>query len=196
MSVQTEERESTMYIEYYHEDEGRKVTAPAAEDQIVRLVGNEEGTESAFRCTHCGETTTDEPEGDDVDGECPDSGNWVPCGECQGTGECSEPAHETDGDECVCGGSGDCAASCESGTVEVHEWEPVPLHWFNSAGIHANPEGDEVIVTISVGDPRGAFAMTVWRNSEGDLMLSAPHPSNGMPHMKLTETTPGYYKIS
>src|SRR5688500_352975 len=145
MSVQTKERESTMYIEFYDEDTDRNVTAPATEDQVVRLVGDEESLGSAFRCSHCGESG-DDPEDADADGECPGSGNWIPCGECQGTGECSEPTHETDGDECVCGGSGDCAASCESGTIEVHEWEPVPLAWFNSAGIHANPEGDEVIV--------------------------------------------------
>jgi hypothetical protein len=77
-----------------------------------------------------------------------------------------------------------------------HHWpEPIAGSFANSARIYVD-EHDEVGVTISVGDPRGAFVMRVHRSeADGQLYLSVPHPSDGMPHMNLTEVRPGFYKI-
>ena len=84
------------------------------------------------------------------------------------------------------------------------QWTP-PLSWANSARIEADPDGDTLTVTISVGDPRGAFAMRVERmryiNDDGEdveeLRLSVPHPDDSLPHMTLTPlASPGYYRIS
>lgn len=63
----------------------------------------------------------------------------------------------------------------------------------NSAAIDWN--GDDLTVTISTGDPRGAFAMTVRVMDDGTRLLHVPHPSNGLLHEPLTELHPGTYKI-
>ncbi|MGC2652284.1 MAG: hypothetical protein WA317_01490 [Mycobacterium sp.] len=68
-----------------------------------------------------------------------------------------------------------------------------PSRWLNSARITVN--GSEVEAMISVGDPRGGFAFTVWMHRDGYLMMRVPHPSHGAPHMKLTELNPGTYRI-
>lgn len=67
--------------------------------------------------------------------------------------------------------------------------------WFNSARIHADPEQDEVTCVVSVGDPRGGFAFTVRRKSDGTLLLHTPHPGEGAPHMRLKELHPGTYEV-
>lgn len=55
--------------------------------------------------------------------------------------------------------------------------------------------GDDLTVTISTGDPRGAFVMTLRRLDDGTRLLHVPHPSNGLLHEELTELHPGTYKI-
>lgn len=54
--------------------------------------------------------------------------------------------------------------------------------------------GDDLTVTISTGDPRGAFGMTVRRLPDGRRILHVPHPSNAH-HETLTELHPGTYLI-
>ncbi len=76
-----------------------------------------------------------------------------------------------------------------------HEAEHIPGSFANSASISVS-EYDEVTVTISVGDPRGAFAMTVHRNDDGQLVLSVPDPSDGFAHMNLSPAGPGRFLIS
>lgn len=77
-----------------------------------------------------------------------------------------------------------------------HEFENQPLSWCNSIGATADAEKDYVTVRISVGDPRGCFAMRVERGPDGELRLSVPYPDEPLPHMKLTQLgSPGYYKI-
>ena len=44
---------------------------------------------------------------------------------------------------------------------EPHEPDNGPGSWCNSASVSVDESSNEVTVTISVGDPRGAFAMTV-----------------------------------
>ena len=63
----------------------------------------------------------------------------------------------------------------------------------NSAAIDWT--GDSISVTISTGDPRGAFAMTVRVMDDGTVLMHLPHPSDGMLHEPLHELHPGTYRI-
>lgn len=58
-----------------------------------------------------------------------------------------------------------------------------PLSWLNSARITTNADEDSVSCLVSVGDPRGAFCMTVRRLPDGRIVLHLPHPGEGMPHL-------------
>jgi hypothetical protein len=83
----------------------------------------------------------------------------------------------------------------EDGGPLYHVAEPIPGSFANSANIILDEEADEVTVTISVGDPRGAFAMTVRRNPDGKLYLSVPYAGMGWSHMPLTQVNDGYFRI-
>lgn len=100
-------------------------------------------------------------------------------------------------------GSATCAGS-EDGEGP-HTPEPIPLSWANSAAVVLDEERDSIHVRISVGDPRGAFVMTVerMRYTEADgtevdeLRLSVPHPEDGWPHMRLSPlASTGYFRVS
>jgi len=58
-----------------------------------------------------------------------------------------------------------------------------PLDWLNSAKITVDADEDSVSCLVSVGDPRGAFCMTVRRLPDGRIVLHLPHPGESMPHM-------------
>lgn len=87
--------------------------------------------------------------------------------------------------------------------------EPQPLSWCNSASVTLTHTEDEVQVAISVGDPRGAFVMSVRRIPEvrdgageiqnrelaGRLVLYAPYPHQPYAHAPLTEYAPGAFLI-
>lgn len=57
------------------------------------------------------------------------------------------------------------------------------LSWLNSARIFAEPSEDRVILTCSIGDPRGAFAMEIRRLDDGRIVIHLPHPGEGMAHL-------------
>lgn len=152
-------------------DDSQIIVANDLDHLSVQLSINEEGDLAQFRCANCGEESDDQT-GDPCDG----SSKFQDC-----------PEHIVDED-------GDCESCDGSGEIEIHDWESIPLHWVNSAGIHARPDRDEIQVTISVGDPRGAFVMTVERHN-GVLYLSVPHAGMGMSHMPLGERSPGWFKI-
>jgi len=80
----------------------------------------------------------------------------------------------------------------ENGYDETHG----PIDWMNSAAIRLDRDDDAVHLTISVGDPRGAFVFTVRRRPDtGELLMHLPTPDQGMLHERLTEIHPGTYKI-
>ncbi len=88
--------------------------------------------------------------------------------------------------------------------MQTEQQERAPLGWCNSASITLDREDDAVHLTISVGDPRGAFGFTVRRLSEGNsvdpngkpvLIMHVPYPDEPMPHEKLTALHPGTYRI-
>jgi len=76
-----------------------------------------------------------------------------------------------------------------------------PLSWMNSAGISFDPDGDAVHLSVSTGDPRGAFTMTLRRIPDGDhpnagrVIMHAPHPDDSTPHESLREIHPGTYMV-
>lgn len=77
--------------------------------------------------------------------------------------------------------------------------------WLNSASVSVEPGDDRVTVSISIGDPRGAFVMSVERvryidaetgEERDDLRLSVPHPESSFLHLPLAElASRGYYRV-
>lgn len=88
---------------------------------------------------------------------------------------------------------------------DKHKCEPVALSWVNSAGVSCDADEDSVTVSISVGDPRGAFVMQLRRERYTDtdgtevdeIRMSLPDESDGQPHAG--GITPingrGYYRV-
>lgn len=104
------------------------------------------------RCTWCKGALVDEEEPPHKFGE--EDEPWCTermCSACEGTG-LNDESH-----------AGTVCDTCDGHGFLPHQREPMPLSWCNSAGIHLDEEQDQVTVTISVGDPRGAFAFTVGR---------------------------------
>ncbi len=62
-----------------------------------------------------------------------------------------------------------------------------PLSWMNSARMIVDEAEDSVSLLVSVGDPRGAFCMTVRRKDDGTIVLHVPHEKDSMPHMDLKD---------
>jgi hypothetical protein len=94
-----------------------------------------------------------------------------------------------------------CSAEDDDETGQ-HQPERMPLSWINSAGIVTSETDDSVTLLFSVGDPRGAFAVTVRRipddaepNLAGRLLVHLPHPGETMPHRPLTELHPGTFVV-
>lgn len=81
----------------------------------------------------------------------------------------------------------------------VHAPVPSPLSWWNSSAIDVDPNDNSVTVTISVGDPRGAFAFTVRQVERDDeepyLIMHTPYPGQGWAHMPLTALHEGTYRV-
>ncbi len=84
----------------------------------------------------------------------------------------------------------------EEYTDHAPEPKRVPLAWCNSSAMTWSAEEDSVTVSISVDDPRGAFAFTVRRLSDGTLVMHTPYPGEPLPHMALRELSPGTYQIA
>ncbi len=83
-----------------------------------------------------------------------------------------------------------------------HEPERVSLSWCNSASIRTDETDDAITLSLSTGDPRGAFTVTVRRvpddaNSPlaGRLLLHVPYPGEPMPHEPLHPLHPGTFVI-
>lgn len=139
----------------------------------AQLSINEEGDLPLWQCAYCyEESSEDTPEREG-------------CSSDDDTEAC--PWFIADHSECQ---------PCDTtGEINMHRWESIPLTWINSASIHADPGHDSVVVTISVGDPRGAFAMEAHRMDDGTLRLSVPYAGMPMPHAPLTELSRGFYRV-
>jgi len=167
---------SALYLDGDHveyvEDDAARVTLEFPWDDPV-----------TYRCAACGadlvETTEGLQTGETGESRCPDY----------------DPADHPERDPDAGGDGPDYGEG-------PHVPERVPLSWVNSAAIDTDDKDDSVTVSISVGDPRGAFSFTVRRipddaDSElaGRLLLHVPYPGHPLPHEPLTEHHPGTYLI-
>ncbi|MCK2239772.1 MULTISPECIES: hypothetical protein [unclassified Crossiella] len=83
-----------------------------------------------------------------------------------------------------------------------HDPEHIPVSWCNSAAVHTDESQDSVTVSISVGDPRGAFTLTIRRMPDdvdcglaGHLIMHTPYAGQPLPHMELTPLHDGTYVV-
>lgn len=83
-----------------------------------------------------------------------------------------------------------------------HDAERIPLSWVNSAALHTSETEDSVTVSISVGDPRGAFTFTIRRVPDdadsdlaGRLIMHVPYPGQPLGHAELTELHDGTHVV-
>lgn len=142
-------------------------TGNAEGDPSVRIAypNQENGYPDTYRCKHCNEEVTREFD----DHPWTDSWDEPKCVDnIDDNG--NELNHEVDTDE------------------RTHA-----SHWLNSARVTV--DGSQVSVSISVGDPRGAFVLTVEMNSDGELIMHVPYPGEAEPHCPLTEIHRGTYRI-
>ncbi len=144
------------------------------ETESVTVELNSDG-DTAWRCRACGEDVTETAEG-----------------------------YATETDELVCWAyepPADALPGPDFGDGP-HDPERIPLSWCNAAGISVDPCADSVTVSLSVGDPRGAFTFTLSRiadDAPGDLagriVLHVPYPGEPLPHMPLAAVRPGTYLV-
>lgn len=83
-----------------------------------------------------------------------------------------------------------------------HDPERISLSWCNSAAVHIDESEDSVTLSISVGDPRGAFTLTIRRipdDVEGDLaghlIMHVPYVDQPSLHMNLFPLHEGTYVV-
>jgi hypothetical protein len=50
-------------------------------------------------------------------------------------------------------------------------------------------------MSVSVGDPRGAFSFCVRRLTTGEIVIHTPHPDESLAHMKTKQHSPGTLEI-
>ncbi|MCM3883145.1 hypothetical protein [Frankia sp. R82] len=131
------------------------------------------GADIEFRCSACGADLTETSDGFDDD-----------------NGESDCPAYLPDDTDTGTDGSG------------PHTPERVALSWCNSAGIRSNETDDAITLSLSTGDPRGAFTLTIRRVPDdadsplaGRLLLHLPYPGEPMPHDALHPLHPGTFVI-
>jgi hypothetical protein len=84
--------------------------------------------------------------------------------------------------------------AAENGSYEEED-EGVTLEWFNSARICVDSEEGRVTLLVSVADPRGAFAMELWKDDDGNIRMNVPHPEDSLLHAPLEERGPGNYMV-
>jgi hypothetical protein len=147
----------------------------ALQDECPDTVSLDFDHASAYRCRACGEDLVETINGlctDSDEHECPDY----------------DPGPSPDPD-----------AGSASGQ---HDPERVPLSWCNSAAVSTNEDEDSVTVSISVGDPRGAFTFTIRRvpdDADGDLagqlVMNTPWDGMSSPHAPLTALRDGTHVI-
>jgi len=116
---------------------------------------------------------------------------------CRACGELvSSSGEDGDDDECQ-------ENERDDDTFGPHDPAPVALNWVNHAGVSIDEEDDSVTLHISVGDPRGAFTLTVRRipvdadNPElaGKLVMHVPYTGEPTPHVPLADLHPGTYIV-
>lgn len=77
--------------------------------------------------------------------------------------------------------------------------EEEPLAWVNSAGVHLDEDKNRVDVTVSVGDPRGAFVMSLYKDNDGRVYMEVPYPEKPWLHAELKpvhESSRGFFIVN
>ena len=69
------------------------------------------------------------------------------------------------------------------------------VSWLNSASMEVSADKDEVTFTASVGDPRGAFVFRIRRLTDGRMLISTPHPGEGLAHMETEQVSDGLLMV-
>lgn len=77
--------------------------------------------------------------------------------------------------------------------VEEHVNKQAPEAWCNGAGVRVRD--DDIQVWVSTGDPRGAFALTLYRTKDGEIRLELPHENMSLPHEELERVNDGLLVI-
>lgn len=155
---------------------GEMVSTDYDGDSSVITFDNAE--EAEWRCAACGEDLYEDA-----------------CGYIGESGSALCTAYEPDAESAA---DDDTEPDADEGP---HRPQRVPLSWTNGATIRTEPDEDSITVTISVGDPRGAFAFTVRRipddasNNGGRLIMHTPYPGEPLPHVDLTADHAGTYWV-
>jgi hypothetical protein len=155
----------------------------------------EQETENEYRCKNCGEDLADY--GDHYETDSPTcADNMIE--------DPNDPENEIEG---------------------PHVPETIPLTFFNSGAIDMDADEDSITVSISVGDPRGAFTMTIRRlpahtfeprtveesedrcqvcyepksdqrhKGRGLLIMHLPYEGMGWAHEPLKKLSEGTYRV-
>jgi hypothetical protein len=153
-------------------------------------VESDYGDSCSHRCEHCDAPVDEDGTDESGETECPensdgyahDGDEWPDCGpDCPLDGNDGGEDHYT------------------RETFGAHSPVAPALDWLNSCAIDVDARDDSATVTISVGDPRGAFAMTVRRvtPAEGDpyLIMHTPYPGESWAHMPLAYVSEGTYRV-
>ncbi|GAA5120980.1 hypothetical protein [Haloechinothrix salitolerans] len=148
-------------------------------DDDSSVITFENGDDTEWRCAACGESLTE-----DTGGYADESDSLV----CDAYDPYDDPTIDD-------------IESAPDFREGPHHPQRVPLSWANSAAIHTDPDEDSITVTMSVGDPRGAFAFTLRRvpdhavTNAGRLIMHTPYPGEALPHADLTEAHTGTYWV-
>lgn len=206
------------HAEIYDKDTQRP-SLFVTELESVHVAVNEDSA-NTLTCTQCGHSFTDADEAQ-RDDECPDADESRDLFKLArvrhtetsdlGTIISDVDPDDDDGDDAALIGiqwDGDVTQGSvvtwehpDAVVYAGHDVEAAPHGWLNFAGIEFHGR-DTVTVTLSVGDPRGAFGMTIRRvpddlDSElaGKLIMHVPHPGESFAHAPLRQIHPGTYVI-
>jgi hypothetical protein len=168
----------------------------ASEGFRVQVEGNYDDSYS-HRCEHCNAPVDEEGTDESGETECPensdgwahDDDEWPDCGP-----DC--PLDGTDENGLPAVGSED---HYTRETFGAHSPVAPALDWLNSCAIDVDARDDSATVSISVGDPRGAFGMTVRRITPDEgrpyLIMHTPYPGESWAHMPLAYVAEGTYRV-
>jgi hypothetical protein len=112
--------------------------------------------------------------------------------------------NNTEGNECE---QAECAVHTGDDNCDDHDCsfphdldnDPEPFSWVNSAGLHFDESKDQIDLSISLGDPRGAFVMRLRRDDDGRIYMEVPHPEELFLHLPLkpvNDPARGFYIVN
>lgn len=140
------------------------------EDGVLNVEFPWDEETSPWRCINCEERFTEDEEEEAKAESCVQA-------------ECTE--HDEDET---------CTDECSLVHDLVHE--PQPFTWVNGASIRLNEDSDQIDLAISIGDPRGAFVMSLFRTADGQIRMEVPHPDDGFLHLPLRQLGRALYAVN